>query len=328
MPASAVLLLAFWIGGTAAAGIQSVSNDYSLDDWMSVGSVRSFLWSPDGAYLYFTRQPGNSGTTEIFRVESGGGQPKQLSTNPTGKRPEPKQNFTLSRDGKTLFFTSASYFQSYENIFMMPSSGGEATQLTFNDAVIETAPAPSPDGNRLAYFARTPRGSKIFLLDLGETTAWPRYFAPGPEEERFPVWSPDGRKLAFQKQGDIWIRNLEGRSAIRLIEDALSGGNQSPVWSPHGSRIAFLKATSGFQQVGVAQVQSGRVTPVTYAARQHSQVSWSPDGQSMVFIVHDETGMSRDVMVATADGSQLRTLSSGRALGCSPQFSPDGWFID
>ena len=327
MPGSAVLLLAFWIGGTAAAGIQSVSNDYSLDDWMSVGSVRSFLWSPDGAYLYFTRQPGNSGTTEIFRVESGGGQPKQLSTNPTGKRPEPKQNFTLSRDGKTLFFTSASYFQSYENIFMMPSSGGEATQLTFNDAVIETAPAPSPDGNRLAYFARTPRGSKIFLLDLGETTAWPRYFAPGPEEERFPVWSPDGRKLAFQKQDDIWIRNLEGGSAIRLIEDALSGGNQSPVWSPHGSRIAFLKATSGFQQVGVAQVQSGRVTPVTYAARQHSQVSWSPDGESMVFIVHDETGMSRDVMVATADGSQLRTLSSGRALRSSPQFSPDGRFI-
>ena len=120
---------------------------------MSVGSVRSFLWSPDGAYLYFTRQPGNSGTTEIFRVESGGGQPKQLSTNPTSKRPEPKQNFTLSRDGKTLFFTSASYFQSYENIFMMPSSGGEATQLTFNDAVIETAPAPSPDGNRLVLVA-------------------------------------------------------------------------------------------------------------------------------------------------------------------------------
>ena len=138
--------MSLWVLGSSEPAAQS---SYSLDDWLSVSSVSAFVWSADGTALYYTSDAGDSGTREIFRVSRDGGPPAQLSVNPVGVRAEPKDDLALSRDGRYLYFTAARYFQNYDNIFRMPAVGGEATALTFNDAVIETAPAPSPSGQPL-----------------------------------------------------------------------------------------------------------------------------------------------------------------------------------
>jgi len=307
----------------APAWAQPNPKRYTLDEWMTVTSVGSFAWSPDGAAIYFTSDAGDSGTDEIFRVPIAGGPSEQLSTNPPGVRPDPKANMQLSSDGKFLVYTSSRYFQNIDNIFRMPATGGAATALTFNDAIIETAPAISPDGRTLAYFSRTGRGVKILLLDLTTSPAWPRLFDPGPKFERDPVWSPDGSLLAFNREGDMWIRSVAGGEARRVVEDAHAGGNGSPAWSPDGTRMAFTTSKSGFSQVGVIEVATGKVTVVTYEPREHADVAWSPDGTSLVFVRGD--GMSRDVVVAPASGKRPHTmLTSGKGVRSSPQFSPDG----
>ena len=48
---------------------------YTLDDWMTIASVSSFAWSPDAATIYYAGDDAGSGTTEIFRVASNGGEP-------------------------------------------------------------------------------------------------------------------------------------------------------------------------------------------------------------------------------------------------------------
>ncbi|RPJ84076.1 MAG: hypothetical protein EHM13_05795, partial [Acidobacteria bacterium] len=308
---------------TSPAAEAQAPKAYTLDEWMTVGRVSSFTWSPDGTYVYFTKEGDESGTAEIFRVPAAGGTPVQVSRNAPGVRPEPKQNVQVSPDGTFLVYTSSRYFQAIDNIFRMPSAGGTPTELTFNDAIIETSPAISPDGKTLAYFARTERGTKIYLLDLTVSPAWPRLFDPGPQADRFPVWAPDGKTLAFSRQGDIWIRGVGGGEAKRVIEDALAGGNGSPVWSPDGTRIAFTTSRSGFSQVGVVEVATGKVTPVTYEPREHGDVAWSPDGASLVFVRGD--GMSRDIVVAPATGKgSQRVLTTGKGVRSAPQFSPDG----
>ncbi|MCH8268574.1 MAG: S9 family peptidase [Acidobacteria bacterium] len=328
-------ILLFALACLALSPSATAQQTYSLDDWMTVSSVGSFVWSPDGTHFIYTSTAGDSGTTEIFRIALDGGEPVQISTNPPGRRPEPKQNMALSSDGSTIFFTSARYFQNYDNIFRMPATGGEAAQITFNDAVIETSPAPSPDGKTLAYFARTRQGTKLFLLDLykpnddtpnnAKPNSWPRLLEPGDMEERFPVWSPDGKRIAFARGGDIWIRDLDGSTSRRLIEEAYAGGNSSPVWSPDGSRIAFVSGKSGFSQIGVVHVATGRITPITYSQNIHSNVSWSPDGTQLTFVRNDDMGMSRHVVVARADGTgQPKLLTRGKSVSRSPQFSPDG----
>ena len=66
---------------------------------------------------------------------------------------------------------------------------------------------------------------------------------PGPEDDRMPVWSPDGRRLAFVRDDDIWIVGADGSEPRRLTAD--QAANFDPDWSPTGDRIAFSSQRSG-----------------------------------------------------------------------------------
>lgn len=79
---------------------------YTLDDWMTIASVSSFAWSPDAATIYYAGDDAGSGTTEIFRVASNGGEPTRLTNNDSGTRPEPKQQMTMSPDGEWIYYAS------------------------------------------------------------------------------------------------------------------------------------------------------------------------------------------------------------------------------
>ncbi len=323
------VLSAVAAGALLAASAQAdaqAPRRYTLDEWMTVSRVSSFAWAPDGS-IYFTSNAAENGTDEIFRVSVDGGAPVQVSRTAPGVRPEPKENLVVSRDGRTLFYTQARYFQNIDNLFVMPAAGGEARQLSFNDAIIETSPAPSPDGSQLAYFTRTGRGTKIHLLDLAAPTAWPRLLDPSSKTERFPVWSPDGRRMAFIRDGDVWITAMDGSEAKKLVRPE-HGTVGSPVWSPDGTRVLVSSNASGFSQLGVVDVATGRLTPLTYAQRETYGGSWSPDGRWITYVVGDGLGMGRQVMVTASDGSGTpRALTRGAAVRSAARFSPDGRWV-
>jgi hypothetical protein len=75
------------------------------------------------------------------------------------------------------------------------------------------APSWSPHGGTIA-FSRCPRGSgtaqacDIWLVRADGNGL--RNLTLGEREESTPVWSPDGRYLAFQRDGDVWVLNMEG----------------------------------------------------------------------------------------------------------------------
>jgi len=299
------------------------SQQYSLQDWMTVSSVGDYVWSPDGSTIYYTSNAAPSGTASIYRVAGGGGEPTLLSRVPEGRRPEPVQQLGISPDGATLFFTQAPYFQAYTNIYRMPVSGGEPEALTFHDALIQTDPQPAPDGRTLAFWARTGAGTKIHLLDLDEPS-WTRLLLNDEAEDRGPRWSSDG-KLLFTRTGGLWVLERGSGDPRPLVNDDFAGAVGGGVWSPDETRVAVTQGASGFGQVGVVDVASGRITPITYEPREHGSPSWSPDGAWLVYTRSDEGGMSNDHVLALADGSgEPRVLTSGKGMRSSPSFSPDG----
>jgi dipeptidyl aminopeptidase/acylaminoacyl peptidase len=89
--------------------------------------------------------------------------------------------------------------------------------------------------------------------------------------------------------------------------------------------MAVTNGASGFSQIGVVDVATGAITPITYEPNEHSAPAWSPDGAWLVYIRNDDVGMSRDVVLARADGSgETRFLTAGKGMRSSPSFSPDG----
>ena len=56
-----------------------------------------------------------------------------------------------------------------------------------------------------------------------------------------PVWSPDGRKIAFEKQSDIYVMNADG-SGQRNLTRAAGRRESSPVWSPARTNVSTVVA--------------------------------------------------------------------------------------
>jgi len=57
-----------------------------------------------------------------------------------------------------------------------------------------------------------------------------------------PEWSPDGSKIVFIKNYDIWVMNTDGSNQTKLTQGF---GGDFLAWSPDGTKIAF-----GSQQKG------------------------------------------------------------------------------
>jgi Tol biopolymer transport system component len=95
----------------------------------------------------------------------------------------------VSSDGRWLVFTALGH------LFQLPTTGGEAKQLTFGP-YYDSAPAISPDGTRVAFISDRKVSSQgnVFVLDLVSRQI--HQLTDEAWADR-PVWSPDGKSLVF-----------------------------------------------------------------------------------------------------------------------------------
>ena len=151
-------------------------------------------WSPDGRSLAFSA-PDEEGVLQIFLADVEGGTRVKLTDGPS-----PKMRPAWSADGALLSFAALEGEEpgAEPTYWVVPKEGRDVTPLPVGISNL----AWSPQARQLAFTG----GGELQVLDLeegGEPTALARL---GESDEVDFHWSPDGRSIAFIKEGQILRR--------------------------------------------------------------------------------------------------------------------------
>lgn len=171
----------------------------------------------------------------------------------------------------------------------------------------------SPNGQQ-AVFVRTVVDAKktgydtsLWILDLPEGK--PRALTFG-SKDRAPRFSPDGKQLAFVRNGALALMPLDGGEA-QVISD-VPRPVSSPFWSPDGRQLAFVCDAN---EEDNAPKKDGYVSDILVTARAHYRVNGGGNLDSK---------RHRHVWIQGLTKSKATRLTQGNFDVSDPQFAPDG----
>jgi serine/threonine-protein kinase len=201
------------------------------------------------------------------------------------------EQFDFSSTGTLVYRGGKAPEQTYP-IVWLDSSGKTEPLLAAPGAYGD--PRFSPDGQRLAVI-NGPGNYDIFVYDLKRETMARLTFAA--QDVKHPVWTPDGKHIAFSARGGIfWIRSDGGGEKQRLIES--KGQLFSDSFSPDGRRLAYseLNPKTGADLWTIPldlsdpdHPKPGKPEPFLQTPGQEFAAKFSPDGHWIAYY-SDESG--------------------------------------
>lgn len=208
--------------------------------------------------------------------------------------------------------------------------------LTLLAAVVNVV-GPSPaaravfpgQNGRIAYatsFARTPQ---IYTIRPDGTALRQVTHVHEGHAAVMPEWSPDGTRIAFVRDGRIWVMNADGSGKHGMTAPAFE--DDHPSWSPDGSRILFSRCSAPFGFVDrchimVMNADGSGLAKILGGAWKDGAPVYSPNGRRIAFHT-DRGGFVSAVRVMNADGTELNRLTDPDLEAYGPDWSPDGTHI-
>jgi Tol biopolymer transport system component len=179
----------------------------------------------------------------------------------------------------------------------------------------ERAFGPVTNDNAAAVAILTMNADGSGLRQLTQTKK------PTSTEDHTPSWSPDGKRIAFQRYNTtaqpaslsaIYVMNADGTQLRRLTPRSIDASN--PRWSRDGTRIAFNDYAEDIpnKSANVYTIRTDgtglrKVTYYTGGTKRAFVNDWSPDGRQIVYHVIGDA--VNDLYVVNADGTNTHALT-------------------
>jgi tricorn protease len=291
------------------------------------------LWRPDGKGFYYVGLHNGALNLRERELESGRDRPLTEFNDDSVVFP------SLARDGTTIVFRHL--FDFYR---IHPSRGGSPERIAITcdgDDALGHEPiarrtltqarqvAFSRDGLEIAFIA----GGDLWVMDT--VLMEPRAVTTTHEEERDPVFAPEGDALLFVSdrdgQSDIWRAQRSDPASYwwqntefkldRLTQDAEVEGSLQ--WSPDGGHVGFVKGRGDLWVMN----PDGKDARRLLASWNPPAYDWSPDGAWIVY-AHADPDFNEDIWIIPIDGSRPPfNLSRHPDNEFAPAWSPDGKII-
>jgi Tol biopolymer transport system component len=208
------------------------------------------------------------------------------------------RHLSFSRDGKRMIYVQTENQSNIKAAVFDANKEkvvGEPFWITRGDRQI-VRPELTADGKQ--FVMRVPRRTQDDIVVVSrDGTNW-RDLTNDKFFDRYPRWSPDGKRIAFasDRSGayEIWIIDSDG-SNLKQATFGGKPGTSFPLWSPDGRQLLFRTNTVSYTIDLSKDFQHQTlesILPPDNAGNVFTAWDWSPDGKTLAGSFHGPAGMA------------------------------------
>ena len=231
--------------------------------------------------------------------------------------------FAVSDSGSLAYLPGPSSSSSSQSDIAVMALDGTEKPLKLVPAPYEH-PRVSPDGRQIAFDTDNGREATVWIYDLSGATGMGRLTFAGIN--RFPIWSADGQRIAFQsnREGDLGIfsQRIDNTGAVQRLTTPDRGTAHVPnSWSRDGKYLLYEALKGPTVSLWALSLDDKRVVSVAESDTSNRfNAVFSPDSRWVAYAQRSATSGGLFVQPFPATGAKYQLSASGMY----PLWAPDG----
>jgi len=226
-------------------------------------------------------------------------------------------HFAFSKSG-SLAYIPGPYASGQQELMLFDRKGGaQALQVPPGSYGY---PRVSPDGKQVVFEITDGRETNVSIYDLSGTSSMRRLTFGG--NNRFPIWSADGRHVAFQsdREGDLAVfwQPADGGTAERLTKPEPAMLHVPESWAPKGDLLLFSASNGSVTSLWTFNLRDRTAAPFgdVKATPFPPDAAFSPDGRWIVYQMGElnQGDGTTFVQPFPPNGTKYQIAAGGRAV--------------